>query len=159
MPQFGRYGKDADTCFFAHLIGFLAIFSRFLPLCHRILPIVSPVFEIFKPPGMAIAIPAILVSPPLGGHSCSSASHPAFYRQSSGVTLPLDHACGWMTGSHSALSFYERCWRRVATRPAVTDHFTPQPAILRTYSELRIVFATISHSREEKWKFDDRKCL
>ena len=51
--------------FLAHLIGFLSIFSCFLPLCHRILPTVSPVFEIFKTPGMAIAIPAILVSPPL----------------------------------------------------------------------------------------------
>ena len=50
---------------FAHLIGFLAILSSFLPLCHRILPIVSPVSDIFKTPGMAIAIPAILVSPPL----------------------------------------------------------------------------------------------
>ena len=65
LPHFGRDGKDGESCFFAHLISFLAIFSHFLPLCHRILPIVSPVFEIFKTPGMAIAIPAILLSPPL----------------------------------------------------------------------------------------------
>ena len=168
MPHFGRDGKDGESCFFAHLISFLAIFSHFLPLCHRILPIVSPVSDIFKTPGMAIAIPAILVSPPLGGtvaplllilHSID--------RAAALLCLWIMHegrhcvpaSCGWMTGSHSARSFYERCWRRVAARPAVTDRFTPQPAILRTYSELRIVFATISHSREEKWEFDDRKCL
>ena len=51
--------------FFAHLISFLTNFSRFLPLCHQILPIVSSVSEIFETIGMAIAIPAILVSPPL----------------------------------------------------------------------------------------------
>ena len=36
--------------------------SIFCPyhLRHRILPIVSPILEIFKTPGMAIAIPAIL---------------------------------------------------------------------------------------------------
>ena len=64
----------------------------------------------------------------------SSASHPAFYRQSSGVTSPRDHAwhglysmmdeaegrhcvsasAARITGSHSAQSFYERCWRPVA---------------------------------------------
>ena len=149
----------------AHLIifffGHFSVFCPF-PLCHRILPIVSPVSDIFK------TIPAILVSLPLGGtvaplllilHSID--------RAAALLCLWIMHegrhcvpaSCGWMTGSHSARSFYERCWRRVAARPAVTDRFTPQPAILRTYSELRIVFATISHSREEKWEFDDRKCL
>ena len=65
LPNFGRDSKGGDTCFFAHLISFLAIFHQFFALCHRILPIVSPVFEICKTLGMAIAIPAILVSPPL----------------------------------------------------------------------------------------------
>ena len=55
---------------FTYLISFLSIFSCFLPLCHRILPIVSPVFEIFETPGIAIAIPAILVSPPLSAVRC-----------------------------------------------------------------------------------------
>ena len=48
LPHFGRDGKDGDTCFFAHLISFLAIFSRFFPLCHRILLIVSPVLKYLK---------------------------------------------------------------------------------------------------------------
>jgi len=56
---------------FAHLISFFGHFLPFFLLCHRILPIVSPVFEISKIPGMAIAIPAILVSPPLVGHGTS----------------------------------------------------------------------------------------
>ena len=51
LPHFDRDGNDRDTCFFAPH--------------HWIFPIMSPVFEIFKTPGMAIAIPAILVSPPL----------------------------------------------------------------------------------------------
>ena len=36
------------------------IFPHFLPLCHRILPILSPVSEIFKTPGMAIASLALV---------------------------------------------------------------------------------------------------
>merc|ERR1711986_1388 len=64
-PTLAGMARVETPVIFAHLISFLAIFPRFLPLCHRILPIVSPVFEIFKTPGMAIAIPAILVSPPL----------------------------------------------------------------------------------------------
>ena len=64
-PTLAGMARVETPVSFAHLISFLAIFSCFLPLCHRILPIVSPVFEIFKTPGMAIAIPAILVSPPL----------------------------------------------------------------------------------------------
>ena len=64
-PTLAGMARVETPVIFAHLISFLAIFSCFLPLCHRILPIVSPVFEIFKTPGMAIAIPAILVSPPL----------------------------------------------------------------------------------------------
>ena len=65
-PTLAGMARVETPVSFAHLICFLAILSCFLPLCHRILPIVSPVFEIFKTPGMAIAIPAILVSPPLG---------------------------------------------------------------------------------------------
>ena len=64
-PTLAGMARMETPVIFGHLISFLAIFSRFLPLCHRILPIVSPVFEIFETPGMAIAIPAILVSPPL----------------------------------------------------------------------------------------------
>ena len=64
-PTLAGMARVETPVSFAHLICFLAILSCFLPLCHRILPIVSPVFEIFKTPGMAIAIPAILVSPPL----------------------------------------------------------------------------------------------
>ena len=64
-PTLAGMARVETPVSFAHLISFLAIFSCFLPLCHRILPIVSPVFELFKTPGMAIAIPAILVSPPL----------------------------------------------------------------------------------------------
>merc|ERR1711884_486932 len=64
-PTLAGMARVETPVLFTHLISFLSIFSRFLPLCHRILPIVSPVFEIFETPGMAIAIPAILVSPPL----------------------------------------------------------------------------------------------
>ena len=64
-PTLAGMARVQTPVSFAHLISFLSIFSCFLPLCHRILPIVSPVFELFKTPGMAIAIPAILVSPPL----------------------------------------------------------------------------------------------
>ena len=66
-PTLAGMARVETPVSFAHLISFLAIFSCFLPLCHRILPIVSPVFEICKTPGMAIAIPAIPVSPPLCG--------------------------------------------------------------------------------------------
>ena len=64
-PTLAGMARVETPVFFAHLKGFLPISPPFLPLCHRILHIVSPVFEIFKTPGMAIAIPAILVSPPL----------------------------------------------------------------------------------------------
>ena len=69
-PTLAGMARVETPVSFAHLISFLAIFSCFLPLCHRILPIVSPVFEIFKTPGIAIAIPAILVSPPLSAVRC-----------------------------------------------------------------------------------------
>ena len=70
-----RDGKGRDTSFFAHMIyKFFGHFSPFLPICHWILPIVSPVPEIFKTPGMAIAMPAILVSPPL--HASIHLNHP-----------------------------------------------------------------------------------
>ena len=51
LPRFGMDGKDGDgdTCFFAHLISFLAIFSGFcpyvtgfLPLCHLCLKYLKP---------------------------------------------------------------------------------------------------------------------
>ena len=69
LPRFGMDGKDGDgdTCFFAHLISFLAIFSGFcpyvtgfLPLCHLCLKYLKPRYGNCNTCHTGVAAPGLL---------------------------------------------------------------------------------------------------